>query len=162
MAIYTKKGDRGETGLIGGKRLFKNSPIIHALGSIDEVNSWLGVVGGFKNIQRDLMTISSILAGAKLIFPLSKTKDLEKKIDKLEKKLPKLTGFIIPSGSDAKLHFARALIRRTERSIVAIPKILHTNPNILCHLNRLSDYLYILARYINFKKGTKEKIWKLS
>jgi len=162
MAIYTKKGDKGKSSVLDGKRIPKSSPIFEALGALDEVNSWLGVVGGFTKIQKDLIAISSILAGAKLIFPLSKTKDLEKKIDKLEKKLPKLTGFIIPSGSDAKLHFARALIRRTERSIVAIPKILHTNPNILRHLNRLSDYLYILARYINFKKGTKEKIWKLS
>lgn len=159
MTVYTRFGDKGETGLVGGKRLSKNSPIIHALGSIDEANSWLGAVGGFTEIQKDLMTISSILAGAKLDFPLSKTKDLEKKIDKLEKKLPKLKGFIIPGGRGAKLHFARTLVRRAERSIVAVPNILHTNPNILTYINRLSDYVFTLARYSNFKEGVKEEIW---
>ena len=68
MAIYTKKGDRGKTSLFNGKKVSKNSPIIHALGSLDEANSWLGIVGGFTEIQKDLMTVSSILAGAKLNF----------------------------------------------------------------------------------------------
>ncbi len=162
MTIYTKTGDKGETGLIGGKRLSKDSPIIHALGSIDEVNSWLGVVGGFKDIQKDLMTISSILAGAKFNFPLSKTKDLEKKIDKLEKKLPKLKGFVIPQGKSAEFHFARALVRRAERAVVALhcsPSTVHRS--LLTYLNRLSDYVFTLARYSNFKEKVKEEIWKL-
>ncbi len=155
MPIYTKKGDRGETGLFRGERVSKNSPVINALGSLDEANSWLGVVGGFKNIQKDLMTISSILAGAKLEFPQSKTKKLELEIDKLEKKLPKLKGFIIPEGKSAKVHFARALVRRAERAVVS----LHSSrflvrSSILVYLNRLSDYLFILARYPNIKEET--------
>ena len=151
MSIYTKVGDGGKTFLFNGKKVSKNSCICEALGSIDEVNSWLGVIGRFRNIQKDLMIASSILAGAKLEFPLSKTKDLEKKIDKLEKILPKLKGFTIPGGSGAKLHFARALIRRAERAAVALhrsPSTVHCS--LLTYLNRLSDYVFILARYSTF------------
>ena len=132
--------------MFNGKKVSKDSPIINALGSLDEVNSWLGIVGGFTEVQKDLMTLSSILAGAKLNFPLSKTKDLERKIDKLEKLLPKLKGFVIPQGKSAKLHFARSLVRRAERAVVAIPNIQHTNPDTLIYINRLSDYLFMKAR----------------
>ena len=106
MPIYTKKGDKGKTFLFNGKKVSKDSPIINALGSLDEVNSWLGIVGGFTEVQKDLMTLSSILAGAKLNFPLSKTKDLERKIDKLEKLLPKNTIFQwrLPSKSCPRKH----------------------------------------------------------
>ena len=163
MAIYTKIGDKGKTFLFNGKKVSKNSFICEALGSLDEVNSWLGIVGGFTEIQKDLMTISSILAGAKLNFPLSKTKDLERKIDRLEKILPKLKGFIIPNGKNAKLHFARALIRRAERAVVSLHNskfLVHSS--ILIYLNRLSDYVFTLARYSNFKEGRKEEIWRLT
>lgn len=157
MVIYTKKGDRGKTFLFNGKKVLKNSPICEALGNLDEVNSWFGVVGGLKEIQKNLMMISSILAGTKLQFSESKTKELEMEIDKMERKLPKLRGFIIPGGKRSKLHFARALVRRAERSIVALPNILHTNPDILSYLNRLSDYVFTLARYSNFKEMKKEE-----
>ena len=160
MSIYTKKGDRGKTGLLWAGRISKNSPVINALGTLDEANSWLGVVGGFAEIQKDLMVISSILAGARLDFPISKIEDLEKKIDKLEKILPKLKGFVVPQGRGAKLHFARALVRRAERAVVAIPNLSAVRYPLLTYLNRLSDYLYVLARYINFKEGKKEEIWK--
>lgn len=129
-----------------GKKLSKNSPVINALGSLDEANSWLGVVGGYGEIQKDLMTISSILAGAKLDFPKSKTTQLEKEIDKLEKKLPKLKGFVVPGGKGAKLHFARALIRRAERAAIALSEAEGLSLGILAYLNRLSDYLYVVAR----------------
>ncbi len=162
MTIYTRTGDKGETGLFSGERVSKDSAIVNALGSLDEANSWLGVVGGLTKIQKDLMTISSILAGAKLDFPLSKTKDLEKKIDKLEKILPKLKGFVIPYGEGAKLHFARALIRRAERAVVAIPNLSAIRYPLLTYLNRLSDYVFTLARYSNFKEKKKEEIWKTS
>ena len=150
MPIYTKKGDKGKTFLFNGKKVSKDSPIINALGSLDEVNSWLGIVGGFTEVQKDLMTITSILAGAKLNFPLSKTKDLERKIDKLEKLLPKLKGFVIPQGKSAKLHFARALVRRAERSVVEL-RIKNYELSILPYLNRLSDYLFVSACYVDFK-----------
>ena len=161
MSIYTKVGDGGKTFLFNGKKVSKNSSICEALGRLDEINSWLGVLGGLTGIQKDLMTVSSIVAGVKLNFPISKTKDLEKKIDKLEKILPKLKGFVVPQGEGAKLHFARTLIRRAERAVVA----LHSSPStvhcsLLAYLNRLSDYLYVLARYINYQGKIGEMVWK--
>lgn len=147
MSIYTKQGDKGKTGLYSGRRVSKSSLIIEALGTIDEAVSWLGVVGGQVAIQKNLMTISSILAGAKLKFPKSKTTKLEKEIDKLEKKLPKLAGFIVPGGRGAKLHYARALVRRCERVVVSVQSTKYrVQNNILIYLNRLSDYLFMLAR----------------
>ncbi|MCX6705816.1 MAG: cob(I)yrinic acid a,c-diamide adenosyltransferase [Candidatus Woesebacteria bacterium] len=162
MSIYTKVGDGGKTFLFDGKKISKNSSICEALGSLDEVNSWLGVIGGLKETQKDLMIISSILAGAKINFSSSKTKDLERRIDKLENKLPKLDGFIIPQEKSAKLHFARALIRRAERAVVAVPNLSAIRYPLLIYLNRLSDYIFTLARYSNFKEGKKEEIWKLT
>ena len=161
MTIYTRKGDKGKTGVFNGKRLSKDSLLIEAIGSIDEANSWLGVVSGFEEIQKDLMTISSILAGADLKLPSTKTKKLEKEIDRLDKILPPLKYFILPGGSEtgAKLHFARALVRRAERSLVSL-EIKNYKVEILAYMNRLSDYLYMKAREQNFKKGIKEKIWK--
>lgn len=154
MSIYTKKGDGGETCLFKGGRISKDSLRIDAIGVLDEANSWLGVIGGFTEIQKDLMVISSLIAGAKSEFPSSKTIGLEKEIDKFEKKLPKLAGFIVPAGKGAKLHYARALVRRSERAVVALPKILKSNPQILSYLNRLSDYLYVKAREKNSKNAT--------
>jgi len=161
MSIYTKKGDRGETGIFNGKRLSKNSLLIEAIGALDEANSWLGVVGGLEDIQKDLMTISSILAGADLKLPSTKTKKLEKEIDRLDKILPPLKYFILPGGSEtgAKLHFARALVRRAERSLVSL-EIKNYKVEILAYMNRLSDYLFMLARFANFQDGTREVEWK--
>lgn len=162
MAIYTKKGDRGETSIFNGKKISKDSLLIEAIGSIDEANSWLGVIGGFEEIQKDLMIISSVLAGAKLEFGLDKTKRLEQEIDKLDKILPPLKNFILPGGSrtGAELHFARTLVRRAERAAIALSEVEGLSLNILAYLNRLSDYLYMKAREENFKKGIKEKVWK--
>lgn len=163
MSIYTKKGDRGETSIFNGKKISKDSLLIEAIGSIDEANSWLGVVGGLDGVQKDLMIISSVLAGAKLEFGLDKTKRLEQEIDKLDKILPPLKNFILPGGSrtGAELHFARTLVRHAERAVVTLSKTRDLKSEILIYLNRLSDYLYILARYSNFKEKKKEKILKL-
>lgn len=152
MSIYTKKGDNGETDIFNKKRVSKDSLVINALGALDEANSWLGVVGGFTQIQKNLMVVSSLIAGAKSEFPRSKTTRLEKEINQLEKKLPKLTDFIVPAGKGAKLHYARALVRRAERAVVAIPN-LSVYP-LLAYLNRLSDYLYLKAREISSKNAT--------
>jgi len=161
MSVYTKKGDKGKTGVLNGKRISKDSLLIEAIGAIDEVNSWLGMVGGLGGIQKDLMTISSILAGAKLEFVLGKTKKLEQEIDRLDKLLPSLTHFILPGGGKigSELHFARVLVRRAERSLVSL-EIKNYKLEILAYMNRLSDYLFMKAREQNFKKGIKEKIWK--
>jgi cob(I)alamin adenosyltransferase len=159
MKIYTKTGDKGETGLADGTRISKNSSIIAAIGSLDEANSFLGTIGDCQNIQEDLMTISSILAGAKIKFYSIKTKNLEKKIDAMEKELPKLKQFILPGGNEvgAKLFFARTLVRKAERSVIGLNNL---PDNVLTFLNRLSDYLFVLARYINFKERIKETPWR--
>ncbi len=175
MAIYTKRGDKGETSLFDPEsrqnlRTSKDSLRISAIGEIDEANSFLGIISAsddklkkeIQKIQRDLFTIGSILAGARLHFSSSKTKRLEKEIDRFEGTLPILKNFILLGGSEtgAKLHFARTLIRRAERSLVSLNNIEKISPQILTFINRLSDYLFMLARKVNFDAGKKEEIWK--
>ncbi len=163
MSVYTKTGDKGKTGLFNGKRVLKSSKTINAIGAIDELNSYLGVIGKLTEIQKNLFTINSILSGAKLTFPKDATKKLEREIDAMEGTMPVLTNFIIYSGTPraTKLYYARALARRAERSLIAVPNIQYTIHNILPYINRLSDYLFTLARFTNFKKKVKEEIWKV-
>ncbi len=182
MAIYTKKGDQGETCLVGGKKTSKSSLKIEAIGAVDELNSYLGVVISFSNdselklelkqIQKDLFTIGSILGGSSLRFYKTSTNKLEKKIDKLEKKLPKLKHFILPGGTivGSQLHFVRTLARRVERETVNLNEEESTKgrsssgrkvrSQILEYLNRLSDYLFMLARNQNFEAKVGEVVWK--
>lgn len=168
MAIYTKRGDKGETSLYDKNsrqniRVSKDSLRIGAIGAIDELNSYLGVAStNLKDIQRDLFTIGSILAGARLSFGKAKTKKLEKTIDKLEGKLPVLKNFILPGGTSeaAHLQYARALCRRAERELVSLSKTQDINPNILTFMNRLSDYLFMFARKANYDAKIKEETWK--
>lgn len=176
VAIYTKKGDRGETALYdplaaSTKRIPKDSLRINAIGAVDELNSFLGIVLSgstdkelnklLKELQNNLFNIGGVLAGAKLSFPISKTKKLEKIIDKLEETLPVLKGFILPGGGEvaARLFFARALVRRAERVVVSLSREESVKPEILIYLNRLSDFLFMLARWVNFKEGKKEEPW---
>ena len=172
MPIYTKKGDKGETGLYGTKRrCSKDSLIFDAIGGIDELNSYLGIcVSRSENpktseilvsIQKDLLTIGSILAGSELKFYGSKVLKLERIIDKLDKELPELKNFIVPGGTTlaSHLHFARALSRRAERGVVRLSKSEKVKPQILIYLNRLSDLLFMLARYTNFEVGVEDEIW---
>ncbi len=161
MAIYTKTGDKGKTGTFSGRRISKSSKLINTIGAIDELNSFLGIIGGLTEIQRNLFTINAILTGAKLKFPSDATTKLERSIDKWEGTLPVLKNFIIYSGTKkaARVFYARALCRRAER--VLVPLILpDSKSEILVYLNRLSDYLFMFARSINYKKGTKEIYWK--
>jgi len=177
VAIYTKRGDRGETSLYDKEsrqniRVSKDSLRIRAIGAIDETNSFLGVcvsVSDDKKLnnlltktQENLFRIGAILAGAKLKFSKSKTKKLEKEIDKLEGTLPVLKNFILPGGTplSANLHVVRVLVRRAERELVALNEVEGVNPEILTFLNRLSDYLFMLARKVNHEAGVKEGIWK--
>lgn len=171
MSVYTKTGDKGKTGTFGGKRISKSSKLIQAIGAIDELNSFLGMIKGLSSVQRNLFTINSILSGANLKFPKDATKKLEREIDEMEGKMPILANFIIYSGTgrSTKLYYARALARRAERALVAVSNILpaepaklrlHTTYYILPYLNRLSDYLFTLARFTNFKKKVKEEVWK--
>lgn len=161
MSVYTKTGDKGKTGLFNGKRVLKSSKIINAIGAIDELNSYLGVVGGQVNIQRNLFTINSILAGAKLEIKKEEIKKLEKEIDEMENKMPPQTYFLI-YGGDRKareLYFARSLTRKAERVLVEL-KNFKQKEVVLSYINRLSDYLFTLARFTNFKKNIHEVEWK--
>lgn len=161
MTVYTKTGDKGMTGTFSGKRISKSSKLIQAIGAIDELNSYLGIIGGLSEIQRNLFTINAIIAGSEIVMPKEASKKLEKEIDMMEGKMPVLANFIIYSGckKSRELYFARALCRRAERTLIAYG-IQHT-ANLLPYINRLSDYLFTLARYINFKKNIKEETWKI-
>jgi cob(I)alamin adenosyltransferase len=176
MAIYTKMGDGGKTSLYdksGGKRkrVSKDSLKIEVIGVIDELNSFLGVTISFSNIseisfylkeaQRSLLTISSIIAGKKLRFNLSETKKLEKIINKFEKNLPALSNFILPGGTvlASHLQFVRSLARKAERRIASLSQKEKVNSSILVYFNRLSDLLFILARFANFEAKVSEEVW---
>lgn len=158
MSIYTKTGDKGETGTFAGKRVPKSSQLIRTIGAVDELNSFLGITGGLTEIQKNLFTINAILTGAKLKFSSDAAKKLEKEIDKMEGSLPVQKNFLIYGGTKraVQIYFARALARRAERELVT----LKPRPEILIYINRLSDYLFILARNINHRKRVKEIIWK--
>jgi cob(I)alamin adenosyltransferase len=166
MTIYTKIGDKGETRVFDPKTkklvaISKSSKKIETIGTIDELNSLLGVVGGLVDIQSDLFTINAILAGTKLSFGGAKTKKLEKEIERLEKVLPVQKNFIYYQGdSKATLLFlARSVARRAERCLVSLSKEEKISGTILMYLNRLSDYLFIKAREMNFESNFKEKAW---
>lgn len=170
MAIYTKKGDFGETGVLFS-RISKDSLRIKAIGALDEANSVLGLTSTvaedkktftrIKEIQGNLFRIGSILAGSKLSFSPQKTKKLEKEIDKIEGTLPVLRNFILPGGAPlaACLHFARTTVRRAEREVVSLNNKEKLNPQILIYLNRLSDFLFMLARKVNFENNVQETVW---
>ncbi|MFA7245044.1 MAG: cob(I)yrinic acid a,c-diamide adenosyltransferase [Candidatus Magasanikbacteria bacterium] len=180
MKIYTKTGDKGETSLLGGKRVFKNCVEIEAIGEVDELNSFLGMLlssleNNFKKeklflqkIQNNLFNIGSALAAVQTdlvkIPQINKsaTNSLEKAIDQMEKELPKLTQFILPGGhTSASLAFqTRAVCRRAERIIIKLNEHYVINKNILSYINRLSDYLFVLARYLNKKENVAEITWK--
>ena len=176
MVIYTKRGDKGKTSLYDDAssqrvRVSKSSLSVEALGAIDELNSFLGVTKTFykdnknsnliSDIQKNLLTIGSILAGSKLRFSKTNTKHLERLIDDLEGELPVLKNFVIPGGSSlsAHLQYSRSLTRRAERRVVALSEITKVKPQVLEYLNRLSDFLFMLARKANFEAKFKEEVW---
>lgn len=168
--IYTKMGDFGETALFSGDRVAKSCNSVSALGDLDELNACLGMARlqlkkadsiKLAQIQNDLFTIGSAVAGFKAVGNIKKSLGgkislMEKDIDALDKRLPKLKSFILPNGceSSAILHLARAVCRRCERSLVGLKK--HTN--LIPYINRLSDYLFTLARYENHRHKVKEEV----
>jgi len=179
MKIYTRKGDRGETSLFGGTRVTKDSLRIEAYGSVDELNSVLGVVRSLNppdEIDRILQSVQDDLfvLGADLATPRRKKRNdivrvqpsnidrLEKAIDHLETSLQPLTSFILPGGSQAaaQLHVARTVCRRAERLVVRLSKKEKIGEMPVMYLNRLSDLLFVLARYANKAAGVEEKKWK--
>jgi cob(I)alamin adenosyltransferase len=168
--IYTKKGDRGKTSLIGRKRVLKSDKIVWAIGEIDELNSWMGLIRSqsknqdldkkIRKIQSDLFLIGSILAGSKNNLDLTRVREMEKEIDELESILPVQTKFVYPTGSkiSSMLFVARSITRRAERRISDLSN--SKLKNILVYINRLSDYLFILARNENFRLRFKEDFWE--
>lgn len=173
MPVYTKKGDKGETGFLDkSKRVGKDSTKVEALGSLDELNSFLGITRSLEEntkrdkfiheIQGNLFTICAILAGSELKFNKSKTTRLEKEIDKIESKIGKIDSFRYSQGTSLATHlmYARALARRAERQVVSLSKEEKISPQILQYVNRLSDMLFMLFREANFNAGVKEVGWK--
>lgn len=171
MPIYTKKGDKGETGLATGIRISKDSLKIRAIGAVDELDSQLGFAKSFSedkktiqiisDIQKNLLTIGSILAGSDLRFSKPKTTKLEKIIDTWDKALPPLKNFILPGGTNlaAQLHVCRSSARRSEREITALAQVEKVPDSIKMYMNRLSDFLFMFARFVNFSKKVKEEVW---
>lgn len=178
VKIYTKTGDRGTTSLFGGKRVDKNSLRIEAYGCVDELNSLIGTIVASKppadvlkkllRIQEELFVLGADLSSptdVKVKIPRitkSYVTRLEKEIDALDKNLPALRNFILPGGGKigSKLHLARTVARRAERTIVELSQAEKINQNCLIYINRLSDWLFVLARYSNFLERVKEITWK--
>jgi cob(I)alamin adenosyltransferase len=178
MKIYTKKGDKGETSLIGGKRVKKSNGRIHAYGTIDELNSVVGIVrdsvsnpeiiAQLLEIQDRLFVIGSHLASApnsKMKIPEISGKDIEEmesNIDKMNDALPELTSFILPGGnmSSSYCHLARTVCRRAERWTIEVAENESVNPIIIEYLNRLSDYFFMLCRRISMENKAEETLWK--
>jgi cob(I)alamin adenosyltransferase len=188
MKIYTGGGDRGKTSLFSGERITKSDPRIEAFGDVDELNATLGMLAAslpgqrtpliddIYRIQSDLFHIGAWLAttaGAANITVLQAIGDdhinfLESAIDHMQEALPALSGFILPGGhmAAAMAHVARAVCRRTERHVVKLFEAFSPSPlpeslqHLLIYLNRLSDYLFVLARYSNKNMGIKDTLWK--
>lgn len=173
MKIYTKTGDKGETSIIGGEKVKKNANIVSAYGTIDELNSFLGmIISQMKNnpdLKKDLLEIQQDLfdCGTDMATPNSSkgyrtkaepTAWLERLIDKYLLNVPQIKEFILPGGDliASQLHFARTIARRAERYIVATAEEGEINPNVLIYLNRLSDYLFAAARLVNYREGRQE------
>lgn len=179
LKIYTKTGDKGETGLFGGKRLPKNHIRIESYGTVDELNSFIGLLRDLapidhqkqilKEVQDRLFTIGSNLASdpdKEMITPDVKEADielLEKEIDQMNEVLPALKSFILPGGHPtvSHCHIARTVCRRAERMVVALA---HNEPPvesiIIRYLNRLSDYLFVLARQFSMDLKVEEIPWQ--
>ncbi|KPJ79016.1 MAG: hypothetical protein AMJ54_00735 [Deltaproteobacteria bacterium SG8_13] len=188
MKIYTGGGDRGKTGLFSGERVAKCNLQVETYGDVDELNStlgslsaalpegWTDIDGQLRLVQADLFHIGAWLA----ITPAARTNAtleeftaervlfLEKTIDAMEEQLPALSAFILPGGhaSAAAAHVSRAVCRRAERRVVALmeqsdaKKLPASWQQLLRYLNRLSDYLFVLARFCNHRTGVEEPLWK--
>lgn len=171
---YTGIGDKGDTSVMGGKKLSKEDVLIDAIGDVDELNSYTGVSLFYirdeqirfelKSVQNDLFTIGAILAS--ILYKSDKTLSIDKaKIDRLESlintmgnKMPELKKFVIPGGSEGALHLhvARSIARRAERKVVAASKKYAIDKNVLSYMNRLSSFFFVTALYLNFTNGVEE------
>lgn len=183
--IYTKTGDKGETSLFTGQRVPKNDPFIEAIGSVDECNSSIGAALAFLPSTQQMQPIKDQLeiiqhalfdVGAALATPRTKAANaklektrfdheeverLEHWIDEMDAKLPPLHAFILPGGHPfgALLHVARSICRRAERRILPLQRNADVSDNVVVYINRLSDYLFCLSRYVNFLNKSPETQW---
>ncbi|MEI6948483.1 cob(I)yrinic acid a,c-diamide adenosyltransferase [Paraflavisolibacter sp. H34] len=179
--IYTKTGDKGATSLIGGTKVPKSDLRIETYGTVDELNSWIGMVNDqlqspeftneLRDIQDRLFTIGAALACDAEKEPKMKLPDLhdtdirllETKIDEMTAQLPPMKSFLLPGGhvTVSSLHVCRCVCRRAERLAVNLQQHdLFVEPKVIIYLNRLSDYLFVLARYTAQKLGVEEIPWK--
>ncbi len=176
MKIYTRTGDEGKTGLFGGARVMKNDPRVEAYGTIDELNACLGVVVSsdlpielretILRLQKELFVLGAEVACEPSKLDRLKMKFLEQdsvewmeeSIDEHEKHLPPLSNFILPGGSKsgAALHLARTVARRAERLSLSLPDL---RPFVFVYINRLSDFLFVLARRANHLDAAEETPW---
>jgi cob(I)alamin adenosyltransferase len=177
MKIYTRTGDNGSTSLISGERVLKTDARIEVCGALDELSCAIGLaraaspsLPGDKSlvaIQRHLFELGADLAATGKMHRTSRLGRrpitwMESEIDRLEAELPPLKNFILPGGrpAAAQIHFSRAICRRAERSIVSLSESEEIGMEGIIFLNRLSDFLFVLARYENFLSGVSEETWK--
>lgn len=180
--LYTRTGDTGQTSLVGGQRVSKTSQRIEAYGTVDELSSALGTVaadrgchdevkGQIREIQNELFNIGSYLATAvapgeqpacATLADGARIQQLEGWIDALDEQTPKIRAFVLPGGTAAAAaaHTARTICRRAEREIQRLADTEYVDPAVSRYVNRLSDYLFIAARFINFMAGEQEITWK--
>ncbi len=181
MKLYTRAGDDGSSGLFGGDRVSKAHGRLMAYGTLDELNSFLGLlrlqatpacVTGttLERIQQDLFVLGALLAtppdhqdqlGARLSRPTWSLDEMEKDIDRLTALAPPMTAFVLPGGTlaAAQAHLARTVCRRAEREAVALAQVEAVAPEVLAYLNRLSDWLFALARAENAVSGKADVQW---
>jgi len=181
MSIYTRTGDFGETSLFGGKRVPKYDDVVGLYGLIDELNSFIGLIVSvitvmevqefLQKIQKDLFVLSSFFAGATVDFYHieKRVKEMEARIDQMDEKLTPLHQFILPGGTmlASFIHITRSMARRVERKAVYVLKHVPDCPKldtsktdiILKYLNRLSDFFFILARFVNKQENAIETVW---
>jgi cob(I)alamin adenosyltransferase len=179
MKIYTKTGDRGDTRLFDGSKVRKHDDRVEAYGAVDELNASIGAAAAFlqdsalivmlADVQKDLFSIGAQLAdprfkervGGKFQLSRQRITALEMAIDSFETELPPLRQFILAGGgpAGAMLHVARTVCRRAERRVVSLSEKVDVNPDIVEYLNRLSDFLFVMARLVNHREGKQEIPW---
>ena len=178
--VYTRGGDMGQTSLVGGQRVSKASTRLEAYGTVDELSSHLGLLAAMLTddadkdmiirIQNCLFNVCTNLATDQEKTPLSPSANLpegeiellEKKVDEIMQMLPERHGFVLPGGTKeaAQAHVCRTVCRRAERRIVALSEVAQITPSVLQYVNRLSDYLFVLAKKINFNADHSEIVWQ--
>ena len=178
--VYTRTGDKGMTSLVGGVRIKKSDIRLEAYGTVDELSANLGMLVSMMKedeersllirVQNNLFNVCTHLATDQSQTPLypsahladGEIEVLEGRIDKLMKELPERQGFILPGGVPAacQAHICRTVCRRAERRIAALAEVAQIGPEMQQYVNRLSDYLFVLAKIINFNEGKSEIIWK--